>query len=97
MAWTIWSDACLLDQITYVIFILQLILFYRPSDTFHVPTRKFLEQEVFISNEYKTLTFKEIIGRCFVLSVRDYFTKKPQGFNDQDLYVCESRYSTKSK
>jgi protein polybromo-1 len=71
--------------------------FFRPIETFHVPTRKFLEGEVFRSNEYKNVTFKEIEGRCYVMSVKDYFSKKPENFEEKNVYVCESRYSSKSR
>ena len=71
--------------------------FFRPIETFHVHTRKFLENEVFRSNEYKDLAFNDIVGRCFVMNVKDYFTKKPEGFEDKDIFVCESRYSAKSR
>ena len=71
--------------------------FFRPIETFHVHTRKFLENEVFRSNEYKDLAFNDIVGRCFVMNVKDYFSKKPEGFEDKDIFVCESRYSAKSR
>ena len=71
--------------------------FFRPIETFHVNTRKFLENEVFRSNEYKDLAFKDIVGRCFVMNVKDYFTRKPEGFEDKHIFVCESRYSVKSR
>ncbi len=71
--------------------------FYRPADTFHVPSRKFLENEVFRTNEYKNVAFKDVVGRCFVMNVKDYFIKKPEGFEDKQIFVCESRYSVKSR
>lgn len=71
--------------------------FFRPSDTFHVPTRKFLENEVFRTNEYKNVSFKDVLGKCIVMNVKEYFTKKPEGFEDKQIFVCESRYSAKSR
>ena len=38
-----------------------------------------------------------IRGRCCVLNVKEYFKLKPEGFADKDVYVCESRYSTKAR
>ncbi len=29
--------------------------------------------------------------------VKDYFKSKPDGFNEEDVYTCESRYSAKAK
>ncbi|XP_034240054.1 protein polybromo-1 isoform X2 [Thrips palmi] len=71
--------------------------YYRPNETYHVATRKFLEQEVFKSDQTVTIQLNEILGLCAVLSVRDYFKFKPEGFEDKDVFVCESRYSTKSR
>jgi len=72
--------------------------FYRPRETFHVQTRKFLESEVFRTSEYKNVAFKDVIGRCCVMNVKDYFIKKPEGFEDfKTIFVCESRYSVKSR
>ncbi|KAG7244659.1 hypothetical protein INR49_029678 [Caranx melampygus] len=55
--------------------------FYRPSETFHLATRKFLEKEVFKSDYYN----------------KDYFKMQPEGYRAEDVYVCESRYHARSK
>lgn len=34
-------------------------------------------------------------GKAFVMSAKDYFKQKPEGYADKDIFVCESRYSTK--
>ena len=39
----------------------------------------------------------QIRGRCCVLNVKEYFKMKPEGYSDKDVYVCESRYSTKAR
>lgn len=44
-----------------------------------------------------TIQLNEILGLCAVLFVKDYFKYKPEGFEDKDVYVCESRYSTKGR
>jgi len=71
--------------------------FYRPRETFHVQTRKFLENEVFRTSEYKNVALKDVVGRCCVMNVKDHFTKRPEGFEDKQIFVCESRYSVKSR
>ena len=43
------------------------------------------------------LPLSSIKGRCAVLNVKDYFRAKPEGFEDKDVYVCESRYSSKAR
>lgn len=72
-------------------------VFFRPNETYHVTTRKFLEKEVFKSDVHTAVPLNQLQGLCCVLSVKDYFRSKPEGFADKDVYVCESRYSTKAR
>lgn len=48
--------------------------FYRPNETFHLATRKFLEKEVFKSDYYNKVPVSKILGKCVVMfvKVRDY-------------------------
>lgn len=71
--------------------------FYRPNETFHLATRKFLEKEVFKSDNYNSTRMNQVLGKCYVMFVKDYFKYKPAGVPDKDVYVCESRYSAKAK
>jgi protein polybromo-1 len=71
--------------------------FFRPIETFHVSTRKFLEKEVFRSDLHSMVSVSAIAGRCIVVPVRDYYRSKPNGFEEKDTYVCESRYTSKAK
>ncbi|MED6262132.1 Protein polybromo-1 [Ataeniobius toweri] len=71
--------------------------FYRPNETFHLATRKFLEKEVFKSDYYNKAPISKILGKCVVMFVKEYFKLYPDGFRPEDVYVCESRYSAKSK
>ncbi|XP_034553548.1 protein polybromo-1 isoform X6 [Notolabrus celidotus] len=71
--------------------------FYRPNETFHLATRKFLEKEVFKSDYYNKAPVSKILGKCVVMFVKEYFKLNPEGFRADDVYVCESRYSAKSK
>ncbi|XP_077428953.1 protein polybromo-1-like isoform X3 [Vanacampus margaritifer] len=71
--------------------------FYRPNETFHVTTRKFLEKEVFKSDYYNKARISKILGKCVVMFVKEYFKLYPEGFRAEDVHVCESRYSAKSK
>nr|XP_034176310.1 LOW QUALITY PROTEIN: protein polybromo-1 [Osmia lignaria] len=72
-------------------------LFYRPSETYHVASRKFLDKELFKSDAHVAVPLAKVAGRCCVLSVKDYFRMQPEGFIEKDVYVCESRYSTKAR
>uniref|UniRef100_A0AAX7T1V2 Protein polybromo-1 n=1 Tax=Astatotilapia calliptera TaxID=8154 RepID=A0AAX7T1V2_ASTCA len=71
--------------------------FYRPSETFHLATRKFLEKEVFKSDYYNKVSISKVLGKCVVIFVKDYFRMQPEGFRPEDVYVCESRYTARNK
>ncbi|XP_048877536.1 protein polybromo-1-like [Brienomyrus brachyistius] len=71
--------------------------FYRPNETFHLATRKFLEKEVFKSDYYSKVPVSKILGKCVVMFVKEYFKLHPEGFKADDVFVCESRYSAKTK
>ncbi|KAL4655959.1 protein polybromo-1-like [Arapaima gigas] len=71
--------------------------FYRPNETFHLATRKFLEKEVFKSDYYNKVPVSKILGKCVVMFVKEYFKLQPEGFQPEDVFVCESRYSAKTK
>lgn len=72
-------------------------LFYRPSETYHIASRKFLDKELFKSDSHVAVPLSKTAGKCCVLSVKDYFRMQPEGFADKDVYVCESRYSTRAR
>ncbi|XP_065348205.1 protein polybromo-1 isoform X6 [Cloeon dipterum] len=71
--------------------------FYRPNETYHLTTRKFLEKEVFKSDVRAAFPMSQVTGMCLVLSVRDYLRLKPESFPEKDVYVCESRYASKAR
>ncbi|KAK1901981.1 Protein polybromo-1 [Dissostichus eleginoides] len=71
--------------------------FYRPSETFHLAARKFLEKEVFKSDYYNKVSISKVLGKCVVLFVKDYFKMQPEGFRAEDVYICESRYAARNK
>jgi len=71
--------------------------FYRPSETFHLATRKFLEKEAFKSDYYNKASISKVLGKCVVMFVKDYFKLQPEGYRAEDVYVCESRYAARNK
>ncbi|KAJ3603092.1 hypothetical protein NHX12_030836 [Muraenolepis orangiensis] len=71
--------------------------FYRPSETFHLATRKFLETEVFKSDYYNKVPISRVRGKCMVMFVKDYFKLQPEGYRPEDVYICESRYTARNK
>ncbi|CAG2060026.1 unnamed protein product [Timema podura] len=99
-------------------------VFFRPNETYHVTTRKFLEKSVntrniikraSVATWYKALLsqktrlkcsrvistrllhMEQVLGKCCVLHVKDYVCSKPEGFLEKDVYVCESRYSSRAR
>ncbi|XP_055373679.1 protein polybromo-1 [Condylostylus longicornis] len=68
-------------------------IFFRPHETYHVTTRKFLEREVFKSDQHLAIPIDKVQNKCYVMSVKDFIRFKPEGYQDKDVYVCESRYS----
>ena len=58
--------------------------FLRPKETYHVATRKFLEKELFRSDFNDTVSFDKVLGKCFVMHVKDYFKMKPEVWTDQN-------------
>ncbi|UJR28717.1 hypothetical protein I4U23_009946 [Adineta vaga] len=82
--------------------------FYRPHETYHISTKKFLRQEVFLTQSIANISMNKIQGLCHVLHIKDYFKYQPIIENqtdsslkfldiDKDIYVCESRYNIKTK
>lgn len=71
--------------------------FYRPNETFHLASKRFLEKEVFRSDNMNSMLLSQVIGKCCVMFVKDYFKYKPKGFEEKDVFVCESKYFTKIK
>ncbi|XP_070490387.1 protein polybromo-1 isoform X4 [Chironomus tepperi] len=72
-------------------------VYLRPYQTYHLTTRKFLEQEVFKSDQHQTIPLKELQQKCYIMSVKDYFKMKPESFADKDVYVCEFRYNSRAR
>ncbi|XP_058446489.1 protein polybromo-1 isoform X2 [Malaya genurostris] len=69
----------------------------RPYETYHLQTRKFMEQEVFKSDQHQAIPLSQVLNKCFVMHVKDYFKMRPEGFADKDVFVCESRYSSRGR
>lgn len=69
----------------------------RPYETYHLQTRKFMEQEVFKSDQHQAVPLTQAQNKCFVMHVKDYFKMRPEGFADKDVFVCESRYSARGR
>ncbi|KAG5885887.1 hypothetical protein JTB14_019148 [Gonioctena quinquepunctata] len=71
--------------------------YLRPAETYHLTTRKFLEREVFKSDSHVAVPLEEVRDRCCVVNVKYYFIMRPEGYEEKDIFVCESRYSTRNR
>jgi protein polybromo-1 len=54
-------------------------VFNRPHETYHVTTRRFLEQEIFKTESFQVVPLDQVMGKCYVMNVKDYFKYKPEG------------------
>ncbi|KAK3750182.1 hypothetical protein QZH41_015411 [Actinostola sp. cb2023] len=66
--------------------------FIGPGETQHLPTKMFHEQEVYLSSLEETLPINSIVGKCMVLSIRDYTRCRPTEIAEKDIYLNEARY-----
>ncbi|KAJ3209525.1 hypothetical protein HDU67_006153 [Dinochytrium kinnereticum] len=73
--------------------------YLRPEQTVHKATAKFMENEVLKSNRTETYTTDEVVGKCWVLFVKDYVRGRPKECKGEmkHVYVCESRYNDQAK
>jgi len=71
--------------------------YYRPESTFHLASRKFLDKELFRCYRSNHILTDGIVGKCFVMHVKEYSKQMPEGFDAKDVYVCESRYNVKGR
>lgn len=72
-------------------------VFLRPHETYHVQTRKFLEKEVFKSSMSQTIPMERVLGKCYIMHIKDYIKYRPENFEDKDVFVCESRYNVRPR
>ncbi|KAJ1556322.1 hypothetical protein HK405_002012 [Cladochytrium tenue] len=71
--------------------------FLRPEQTVHKASMKFVENEVLKSNRSETYLADDIIGRCWVLFIKDFVRGKPKGADMAHVYACEHRYNDQAK
>ena len=71
--------------------------FFRQRETFHVPTRTFYEKEVMRGDLHQSIPISSVLGKCYVMPVKDYFKYKPEGFEEKDIYVTEWKYTSKQR
>ncbi|PIC49976.1 hypothetical protein B9Z55_000106 [Caenorhabditis nigoni] len=70
---------------------------YRPDETLHLASRKFIKQEVFLTPFRGTILAERLRGKCAVVSLATYSTKILSDFAEEDVYLCEYKYHGKPK
>ncbi|XP_075148339.1 protein polybromo [Haematobia irritans] len=72
-------------------------IFLSPHETYHVQTRKFFEKEVFKSNVSQNIPMERVMGKCYVMHIKDFIKAQPENFDEKDVFVCESRYHVRCR
>ncbi|KAJ3075075.1 hypothetical protein HDU98_009254 [Podochytrium sp. JEL0797] len=75
--------------------------FLRPHQTYQLQSAKFMDNEVLKTNRLESYDAVDaIVGRCWVLYVKDYVRGRPKEAPEGDLtnvFCCESRYTIEGK
>ena len=65
--------------------------YLRPHETFHEPTRKFFDNEVFRVPLYEVLPLDTIWRECWVLEPGVWCRGRPLNAMEEHVYICEYR------
>merc|ERR1719195_2509040 len=65
--------------------------YLRPHETFHEPSRKFFDNEVFRVPLYEVLPIDSIYGRCWVMDPVTFCRGRPNECEEEHVYICEHR------
>jgi protein polybromo-1 len=71
--------------------------FMYPHEVDHQPNRVFYKNELFKSDSEVRSPLTEVTGRCSVLSLKDYCSSRLTDIREDDVYVCESKYTSNEK
>ena len=72
-------------------------VFLRPEQTVQRVGTMFFEKEVFKTNQNLPFFVEDILGRCWVMILKDYIRGRIRGSIPQHTYVTESRYNDATK
>ena len=65
--------------------------YLRPHETFHEPSRRFFDNEVFRVPLYEVLPLDTIWGECWVTDPAAFCRGRPMRAREEDVYICEYR------
>ncbi|KAJ2398754.1 Protein polybromo-1, partial [Coemansia sp. RSA 2530] len=66
--------------------------FLTPSEVPEIAGQPVYPHQLFAGPAFDSLGVRSVAGKCFILLPNVYARVYPQGFNAQDIYVCESMY-----
>ncbi|KAI9206526.1 uncharacterized protein BJ171DRAFT_566838 [Polychytrium aggregatum] len=76
---------------------IRICIFLQADDPSIKGIASFMENEVFKTSSYHVVDASRILGKCYVLFLRDYVRGKPPGASASDVFVCESKLNSSSK
>merc|ERR1719471_1878893 len=65
--------------------------YLRPHETFHEPSRKFYDNEVFRVPLYEVLPLDTIWSQCWVMDPTTFCRGRPNEAREEHVYICEYR------
>lgn len=65
--------------------------YLRPHETFHEPSRRFFDNEVFRVPLYEVLPLDTIWGECWVTDPSTFCRGRPKAAKEEHVYICEYR------
>ena len=71
--------------------------YYRPEQTVHRVDKRFYENEVVKTGQYRDHHIDEVSEKCYVMFFTRYSRGRPRGFENKSVYVCEARYNEVEK
>jgi hypothetical protein len=75
----------------------KLLYFHRPHQTFHPGHKRFYTKEVLKGRHTAVVAPSNILRRCCILNIRDFFKLQPDDIPENDVFVCQASYITESK
>jgi len=71
--------------------------YYRPEQTVHRVDKRFFENEVCKTGQYRDHQIDEVLDKCFVMFFTKYSRGRPKNAGNKKIYVCEARYNETAK
>ncbi|GMT01835.1 hypothetical protein PENTCL1PPCAC_24009, partial [Pristionchus entomophagus] len=66
--------------------------YFRPHETYHLATKKFADNEVFLTNFRDTVTSDRLMTKAAIVQPKQWCRATVKGFAPEHVFVCEERY-----